>query len=480
MALVSRDRARTILEHLVENLDQLERVTSISEIYINPNFDSELEARFIESLRRLSGVGGLPFIKLVQEIVQGKSGYLIQVGEQRYWVEPQVDLGPNDGVSVPCRPDFVLRPTQSLSQRRAIAVFCDGWAYHNASTREDANKRSALLVSGKFWVWSVTWEDVTSAMEGKLETALADGLEAMCFNQIDNLPPALRSMLNEPWWTQHAVAVLLQWLGTPTGDSGDQFANRLAHHAGATAFRMVPNPVSGELAEARAKLMQFWNGMEHLPCDRSTQSVACGNLNDPALSLRYWWPSELTHPAIPAPPSPGFVILNEARVQDEPQRHLTWRRWLWLFNIFQTLPGVLLSTQPGLDAGDHEGLILSTGTRSAAGASGATQAAAWETVIAQAMECLADDLHALMEAGLPPPDEVGYELEQEGEVVAEAELAWPQRKLVLLMPAHTANASVWDAHGWKALIAQDDWQQRLAEELGNHTDQEDKDQKGQQ
>jgi DEAD/DEAH box helicase domain-containing protein len=173
MALVSRDRARNILEHLVQNLDQMERVKSIAEIYINPNFDSELEARFIESFRRLSGQAGLPFIKLVQDIVQGKSGYLLEVGEQRYWVEPQVDLGPNEGVSVQSRPDFVLWPTQSRSKRRPIAVFCDGWAYHQKSTREDALKRSALIASGKFWVWSVTWEDVQTAMEGKAETILA-------------------------------------------------------------------------------------------------------------------------------------------------------------------------------------------------------------------------------------------------------------------------------------------------------------------
>ena len=169
MALVSRDRARAILEELIGNLDQLERVTSISEIYINPNFDSELEARFIEGLRRLSGQGGLPFVTLVQDIVHGKSGYLLEVDQQRYWIEPQVDLGPGEGVAVPCRPDFVLWPAQSRSQRRPIAVFCDGWAYHQASTREDAIKRSALVASGKFWVWSVTWEDVQSALNEKLE-----------------------------------------------------------------------------------------------------------------------------------------------------------------------------------------------------------------------------------------------------------------------------------------------------------------------
>jgi DEAD/DEAH box helicase domain-containing protein len=472
MALVSRDRARMILEQLVENLDQLESVTSIADIYINPNFDSELEARFIESLRRLSGQGGLPFVKLVQDIVQGKSGYLLEVGEQRYWIEPQVDLGPTDGVKAQCRPDFVLWPTQSRSQRRPIAVFCDGWAYHQASTREDANKRSALVASGKFWVWSVTWDDVQSAMDGKLETTLADSLEAMCFNTKGQLPPSLRSMLDDSFWTQHAVAILLQWLGRPTGDSGDQQAGRLARHAGATAFRMVPNPTSPTLEDARIKLVKFWNGLDQLPCERPDKSVACGNVNDLSVMLRYWWPNELANSSTPIPPSPGFVIYNDEHLQNEPERHLIWRRWLWLFNIFQTLPGVLLATKEGVDAGDHEALTISSGTGSGTGASGAAHAAAWEMVVEQAMGILAEGLHALMDAGLPPPDEVGYELEQVGDVVAEAELAWIQRKLVLLLPVHADSASVWEANGWKTLMAEDKWQQRLAEELGNRAAQQ--------
>lgn len=479
MALVSRDRARLILEQLVENLDQLERVTSIADIYINPNFDSELESRFIESLRRLSGQGGLPFVKLVQDIVQGKSGYLLEVGEQRYWIEPQVDLGPNDGVTAPCRPDFVLWPTQSRSQRRPIAVFCDGWAYHQESTREDANKRSALVASGKFWAWSVTWEDVQSAMDGKLETTMADGLEAMCFNPKDKLPPPLRSMLDENFWAQHAVAVLLHWLGKPAGDSGDQQANKLARHAGATAFRMVPNPASAALEDARIKLVKFWNGLEQ-PCERPDKSVACGNVNEFSLTLRYWWPSELANSAALIPPSPGFVVFNDAHVQDEPERHLTWRRWLWFFNIFQTLPGVLLATQAGLDAGDHEALTISSGTRPGSGAQGVAHAAAWEEVIDQAMGALAEGLHALMDAGLPPPDEVGFELEQEGDVVAEAELAWIQRKLVLLMPVHADSAPIWEANGWKTLMAVDDWQRQLAAYIGNRTDQKDIQQEGEE
>jgi DEAD/DEAH box helicase domain-containing protein len=272
---------------------------------------------------------------------------------------------------------------------------------------------------------------------------------------------------------------LLQWLGKPAGDQGDQFAIKMARHAGATAFRMVPNPTSVELEEARAKLAQFWSGLEHLPCERSAQSAACGNTNDPALSLRYWWPAELANPAVPASPSPGFVVFNEANVQDEPQRHLAWRRWLWLFNIFQMLPGVLMATRVGLDAGDHEGITLSTTTRSAPGSPGASQAAAWESVIELAMGVLTDGLHSLMDAGLPPPDEVGYELEQDANVLAEAELAWGQRKLVLLMPEQIDSKTVWEGKGWTAIVAEGDWQQRLRDEFGNHAGQEQENQEGQ-
>jgi DEAD/DEAH box helicase domain-containing protein len=188
--------------------------------------------------------------------------------------------------------------------------------------------------------------------------------------------------------------------------------------------------------------------------------------------LRYWWPSELVNSAAPIasiPPSPGFVIYNDAHIQSEPERHLAWRRWLWLFNIFQTLPGILLATQPGLDAGDHEGLSVSSNARASASAAGAAYSAAWETVIEQAMGSLSEGLRALLDAGLPPPDEVGYELDHAGDVVAEAELAWTKRKLVLLMPAHTEGAPVWQANGWRTLMAEDDWQKRLTEELGNNS-----------
>ncbi|WP_157866551.1 DUF1998 domain-containing protein [Aromatoleum aromaticum] len=474
MASVSRDRARSILEHLVAGLDHLEKVPTVAEIYINPNFDSELEARFIEALRRLGGEAGLPFVKLVQDIVHGKSGYLLQVGEQQYWVEPQVDLGPTDGVIVPCRPDFMLWPVQSRSKRRPIAVFCDGWAYHHDTARVDAKKRNALVMSGKYWVWSATWEDVKTALDGSVETALAGMLEPMYYGGQETLSPPLRAMIDERFVSRNAVAVLIDWLGKPVGEALDEHSLRMARSAGATAFRMVPNPRVPELADARDELAKFWLNVGALPCDRPEKYVPCGNITQPEVRLRYLWPALLAGGSANGMPekSPGFVILDDAFAHDEPARHLAWRRWLALFNHFQLLPGIMLATQDGLEAADHASLSMPASSNPASSSQGAALAAAWEQVLDQAMSELTPSLMDVVGAGVPPPDEVGFEYadpKNADTIIAEAELAWCAKKLVLLLPAHTNYQAVWKAHGWTSVVAEGEWTQRLISEIKEGT-----------
>jgi hypothetical protein len=89
------------------------------------------------------------------------------------------------------------------------------------------------------------------------------------------------------------------------------------------------------------------------------------------------------------------------------------------------------------------------------------------------MSSLADGLQALMDAGFSPPDEVGYELEQAGSVVAEAELAWVAQKRVLLMPAQADSAAVWQVNGWETWMADGPWPQQLVDALGHNGAQED-------
>jgi DEAD/DEAH box helicase domain-containing protein len=465
MALVSRDRARAILEAIEGNLDQLEKVATVADIYVNPNFDSDLEAKFIESLRRLGGKNGLPGVRLVKEIVQGKSGYLLEVGTQRYWIEPQVDLGPNDGVMIASRPDFVLWPAKSGSPRRPIAVFCDGWAFHKDITRDDAAKRNALLASGKFWVWAVTWQEVMAAIGGSSETDLGDSLESMA---LSDLPAQLKGMIDAAHWTRHSVAALLHWLEAPVTDGKDGRALRCAKHAGATAFRMIPDPRKPESAAQRAQLELFWNELlGTLPCEKPAKAMASGNLNELLLTFRYWITPTLADPEAAVPKSPGFLVLDPAAAESELEQHLSWRRWLWLFNTLQYLPGVFLATRESLLGQDHNAITPMDGAKPASGGGQAAQAAGWADVMDQVMEFLQPGLKELLDAGVPVPDEVGFELEEDGEVVAECELAWTTRKVVLLLEPHTDTAAIWTKRGWQTVTASPGWPGQLTAKLNS-------------
>jgi DEAD/DEAH box helicase domain-containing protein len=465
MALVSRDRARDILEAIEGNLGQLEKVATVADIYVNPNFDSDLEAKFIESLRRLGGKHGLPGVRLVKEIVQGKSGYLLEVGTQRYWIEPQVDLGPNDGVMTPSRPDFVLWPAKSGSPRRPIAVFCDGWVFHKDITRDDAAKRNALLASGKFWIWSVTWQEVVAAIGGSPETDLSGSFEPMALSE---LPPPLRAMMDSEQWTQHSVASLLRWLDSPVTDGKDGRALQRAKHAGVSALRMapLPDPQKPEAVAQRAQLELFWNELSGtLPCEKPAKPWPCGNLNESILKFRYWVTPALADPKSPVPTSPGFLVLDPAAAESEPEQHHAWRRWLWMFNALQHLPGVFLATREGLLGEDHSSITLMDGAKPASGGGQAAQSAGWADVMDQAMEFLQAGLKELLDAGLPVPDEVGFELEEDGEVVAECELAWTSRKVVLLLDHHADTEPAWIDRGWQVVMASPGWPGQLVVKL---------------
>jgi DEAD/DEAH box helicase domain-containing protein len=76
-----------------------------------------------------------------------------------------VDLGHSQGVAVPSRPDFVFYPERPEKGELPIVVFTDGYEYHadpNAGLRTgiDTAQRMALMRSGRYRVWSLTWDDV--------------------------------------------------------------------------------------------------------------------------------------------------------------------------------------------------------------------------------------------------------------------------------------------------------------------------------
>ena len=142
----------------------------------NPWMDSELEARFPEALSRFSGADSVhgQRVCVSQDIVKGKHGYRVIIGNIAYDMEPQVDLGAAQGVQFASKPDFVLWP--SNTEFRPVAVFLDGYAYHAESASEDLLKRQAMMRAG-FTVWTLNWYDINQVMGDKAtDVPLLNGL----------------------------------------------------------------------------------------------------------------------------------------------------------------------------------------------------------------------------------------------------------------------------------------------------------------
>ena len=473
MALVSRDNAKAVLSELVGSLGSIERVKTISDIYINPNFDSVLEARFIESLKKLGGVGGLPAVRLVQDVVNGKSGYVLDVGGRRYRMEPQADLNGARGVAVASRPDFMIWPWASGSKRRPVAVFCDGWAYHRDSLREDALKRSAIVASGRFWVWSVTHHDVEAALAGSLDCDLESPLVALSRHN-GSIAPANLPRAREKAFTQHSVARLLQWLAVNPGGAGmDAGLAILQSNAAWLGFLMVPSTQEDKVLCAQQ--MGRWLPLlpDHIRQPGAGFAPLMSRPNGAALQVG-WWPLLLSKglPASASWTAPGVVLLDEGEAEDEEALHREWRRWLQLFNACQFLPGIWLATATGVDGHDYDTLDIGDPTMPVPGQPSVS--GAWQEVMDQAQPPLKSGLAELAKAGAALP-EVGMELaDDRGRVLADAELTWGEKRVVLLRSDQSDLAGVWHAQAWVVcqlddsltLIAGHPWASVVATALG--------------
>jgi len=162
---ISRDTAIELLSSILREKDHLVKTDTLKNVKVNVLFDSELEARFIEALRRVRSPE--LDVALTKEVVKGKPGYFLKIGKRSYRIEPQVKLGEKEGVVVPSTCDFVFRPARSQHELKPVAVFTDGFLYHRDRVGLDLAQRMAIVKSGRFVVWSLTWKDVESRFHGQ-------------------------------------------------------------------------------------------------------------------------------------------------------------------------------------------------------------------------------------------------------------------------------------------------------------------------
>ena len=459
MALTSRTTAIEILTRILERAEDLVPVEGLDQVDVNALLESELEARFIEALRRIKIDGATPQVR--QELVRGKPGYLLKLNTTTWFIEPQAELGAADGVAAPSRPDFLIHPVRA-SEAPPVALFMDGFEYHRDRVDQDSLKRMALVRAG-FVVWSLTWHDLEVAF-GKPPDAL-DFLEveqndmAEVQQQLDRHwdaaarggpsngqhlgPSSIRRHLHEP-----SLALLLRYLMSDDPEKALHW--RQALFTALLGLFDQQRMLSAELRTRFQTATSTLPGQVREALNDLDESVALAGKGAWLGASRTGFDLFLALPlAAVQPPEPDEMAAIIHLHDDEascghPEYRQVWNGVLRLFNLLQFLPGTWFTTRQGTAANLYPEFVP---TQQPA----ATAPNAWE----EALSLAVPDVHPAMQQwaalGLPAP-EVGYELaDRTGRILAEAELAWAERKVAILLP--DAAAPEFESAGWRAFFA---------------------------
>ena len=167
--MISRERGIKLLDRLIDAGAKRSIIKALDHIDAKALFGSLLEKRFVDRLRDFveAGIGGQAG-EWSKTIIKGAIGFRFRIGNQaRIWeLELQPKLGPAQGVAIPCQPDFLL--SSDDPSIRPLAIFADGFEPHvqpnKAGSRlpDDMQKRRAILASGAYCVWAVSWNDLNA------------------------------------------------------------------------------------------------------------------------------------------------------------------------------------------------------------------------------------------------------------------------------------------------------------------------------
>ena len=419
-----------MLGTIAKHWPQLEETPEgLSAIRLNSNFESELERRFIEAIRRYSGevyAGGSP--QLRNDIINGRTGYFLKIGEFSWIIETQVSLGPSDGVEIPSRADFVLRPASNRTNSLPIVVFTDGWEYHKDRIGEDLQQRLAIIRSGQFHCWSLTWDDVASQIESNITPNRLDGLTCQLNAQF------LQGQLQvyqqyqctdlQPLESLNSFEWLMNYLAKPDAEQWKRWA-MLRTFAQANPSSLRHTAIHQQWSEQ----IQSQLGSEPLDYwEKPEQFLNAQVLVSSMLTI--WSAADLTrHRHADATGSFILLRLNNIPSPDTTALKESWNETLRLLNLYQFLTHTYACTS----VSDSTTNVLLPKISTAQSAT-VIPDLPWEELKALVLEESLLPMIAQMQHAHWPLPEAGYELTNlKGTVVAIAELAWSDHHIAIVL-----------------------------------------------
>jgi DEAD/DEAH box helicase domain-containing protein len=441
-ASISRKRGVQLLNQIIAAGERRVQKVALTDIKPDALFGSLLEKKFVDALHA--------YVEQRQgtweaTIINGRQGFRFALpGSGRLWeLELQPVLGVAQGVMVSSQPDFLLRCDDA--QVKPVAIFTDGFEYHCFPTNrlaDDLQKRRAILESGHYLVWSLTWDDLT---EGAAEALMVS-------------PPVIAQLVEQ-------CATAARGMGQTWPDAGRVLRNGLEQ---LKAFLDVPH-LSGWKALAQAAIhiplqalaakrvvastslqtaLDSWRQGQAMPPLRHT--VGGGWVYNDKASLTQ---DVVTCMAVgdgpganPAQPVVLARLEDDAAAVAAGDFRERWRRFLACMNFYQFCDRFTMWTTSEVMNGTAPDLML---------VPPAKLDSAWAAVRDQTTVAIRPYIPTLAAAGIPLPQVEYYPDGFEDD--AFAELAWPhlEQPIAVLVGDQATFAGPWQRHGWLVVTPDD-------------------------
>jgi DEAD/DEAH box helicase domain-containing protein len=445
LEFVSRELGIELLGEILGKWDRLEEVQTLSQIDVPDSMvESELEGRFIHALGCYIAKKNKPWSKVLRA---GKSCYEFELQNHKWVLEPQVLLGHSQGIPKPSKPDFVLWPSGKQNKALPVAVFMDGFAYHvcpdepKGRIGDDIEKRMSLIKSGHFQVWSLTWDDVNDFEDDPEQAAFSLLLDTgMSPKQLTGLLKKANSPFAADFLAWGSFFSLIHYLEKPDLDIW-----RLSVGT-AALVAMMPVPPFRDIEEVEAQLdaLRHSNELEKLELTAVDGGQHLGRLYQQQYLTLLLHSSKDAANDLATDIFSVFLRLEDTQVERQAKGYkMAWRRCLHAANFLQFLPGFdwvsteLIAEEPPWDGGEGDA---------------EEEPSPIEKELREVLEFSDESCHAFLQewsrAGGALP-EVGFELiDGSGCVCADAELAWPARKVAVLMEDQEEFKGMFEDQQW--------------------------------
>ncbi|HSH56343.1 MAG TPA: Zn-binding domain-containing protein, partial [Halomonas sp.] len=456
MESTSKALALEMLKDVVEGDHQwVQDDEGLSALAGNPWLDSELEARFPEALARFSGHECVEKqkVRVSQDVVRGKHGYRLIIGELAYEMEPQVDLGLAQGVQFASRPDFVLWPVRS--GLKAVAIFLDGYQFHAEKTDDDLLKRQALMHVG-FVVWSLNWYDVNKVMGDKaMDVPLPAGMTSPEQNHTAIAGLAKLGGVANP--ARHDSNTTFELL---MGFLANQDSVGLQQQALLFVLQCLPASTLADPA-VKAQVMESLHGLPSAFTDRAPDPLALAGSTElkdgqSAAVIRL---QLLAGPALLKTFDLDAALVSlcyDLQQGSEEAARYQWQRLWAAVNFLQFLPLIYAWTPASRNSGIAAGLLWPEKASASDITQGQVAEPEWYALLdgelARALK--GQEVH------WPETPQVGEDVvNNDDEVVGQAELLFETHRLAFLLKddeEQLASKPQLEANGWRVLIELDE------------------------